>query len=322
MFYKINKFILFCIIFFMFTIISAPFSFADGGKFNPLFVLNDEVIFELKNKIAPEKTEKLIKLKGAWGDLYRESKILNMMTDKLKEQGFNDKEIEIVLEYGKKGAVSSTYLHKDSIFRNREEKRFTIYPDSLEAYDSFVSPTQQAIISCKGGKETLIIEVAPSEEENFAWVVPLPSYPEVEKGEQGLFDMLSVEVYKTIGRDIRDLYPFYIPGQGITLGGPASTDTVTVHERKEVGAFDVAILSAEKPDHLLNWLVQNQFFIPEKALDAIDFYVKKNWFFVAMKRKISEPKEELHPIKFIFEVDTPVYPMKMTSVEEGESCLT
>ena len=188
-------------------------------------------------------------------------------------------------------------------------------------FESFIAPTQQAVILYKDGKESLTIEVPPLEDTEFAWVVPTPAYPEVKKGDASIFPKLSNEVFRKLFSKF--ILNKYTSGMGLTAKGDEEEKKpeppVIVHERKTVGKFDTAILSAKDPSALLNWLDENNFYFPENGKPALDFYVNKKWYFVAMKVINTEKGESLHPVEFIFKTDKPVYPMKMTSIEGGTS---
>jgi hypothetical protein len=66
---------------------------------------------------------------------------------------------------------------------------------------------------------------------------------------------------------------------------------VEVIERKTVGIYDVAVLSAEDPEALTNWLNQNGYFFPTEGKAILDYYINKEWYFVAMKINIHRKGE-------------------------------
>ncbi|MCD4784550.1 MAG: DUF2330 domain-containing protein [Candidatus Eremiobacteraeota bacterium] len=198
--------------------------------------------------------------------------------------------------------------------------------ESWQALYTYTSPTQQAIISHKNGEETLIIEVPPLMDKEFAWIVPMPAYPKVEKEDEKLFPEISNRAFNKLFSHFALI--FYDTYSGLLARGEDNAQRevggahpVIVYERKVVGAFDIAILSADDPASLLKWLKDNRFFFPEKGKDVVNFYIKKKWFFVAMKVNNSEGADSLHPIKFSFKSNVPIYPMKMTSIEEGTTHL-
>lgn len=293
----------------------------DYADISSRYRINDDVLYKLKNQIDSKNLEKLQTLKGNFykADLMAELKKLN----------FSDKEIECVIYYAGKGSKEKANIENYLFDNNYLLRGLDIAKESIEIfYDTYLSPTQEGIISFDKGKETLIIKVPALEIPDFAWVVPVPSYPEVKKADQLLFHLLSDAIREDLFSNKKIWYlTSYAPGGGLILDGggyssPAPTpkpDTVKVYEKKVVGNFDTVILSAEKPEDLINWLNRNQFYFPQKAREAIEFYTKKHWYFVAMKIKNPELLNEIHPVEFTFETEQPVYPMKITSVNEGDS---
>ncbi|MDP3014002.1 MAG: DUF2330 domain-containing protein [Candidatus Subteraquimicrobiales bacterium] len=180
-------------------------------------------------------------------------------------------------------------------------------------------PTQKAVIFYSKGCEDLIIQVSyEGDVEDFAWVVPVPSMPEVKASYFEIFFELSSLTTSS--------YYYYRAEGGATPLAPAE---VTVYEQKRVGFYDTATISSEDPEALINWLKENGYNIPEDAKDVINHYIKKNWYFVAMK--IAEEKQQemypppsipggvIHPVKFSFETDEIVYPLKISAINKGET---
>jgi len=290
------------------------------------YTINSEVMYELKNQIDSKKLEKLNLLKR---DFYKADLVIN-----LKKLNFTDKEIEHIISYTikryERGVDAGHYFAENYLFGSPYgcPIGLDIEKNSIEVfYDTYISPTQEGIISFNKGKETLIIRVPALELPSFAWVVPVPSYPEVKKGDQILFSLLLDTVREDLFSNGKFWEsPCYSPGQGLILDGGGSSgpaepepDTVKVYEKKTVGNFDIAIISAKKTDDLINWLNKNEFYFPQKAAEPVEFYIKKQWYFVAMKIKNPGLLKDLHPVEFIFDTKEPVYPMKITSIQEGDS---
>jgi hypothetical protein len=167
-------------------------------------------------------------------------------------------------------------------------------------------PQQKAIIIHDNNKETLIIQASSEGDvSNFAWVIPVPSYPEVNISNSNLFEELhyltqpdTIEAISPL-----DMLPVRTMSKGVFEG-------VTVYEQKTAGIFDVAILSSEDADSLITWLNQNSYYIPEKASEIIDSYIQNKWYFIAMKVN----KENNPLLKSFKEVDDRIYD-KNSSIE-------
>lgn len=104
---------------------------------------------------------------------------------------------------------------------------------------------------------------------------------------------------------------------------------VKVHEKKIVGDYEIATLSATTAGALDGWLKQNEFNVPVKHHHVLEHYIDKKWYFVAVKIRLGaaldETKEEklqtgeLHPLKISFDSAQCVYPLKISSINKGSS---
>lgn len=182
-------------------------------------------------------------------------------------------------------------------------------------------PSQKAIIHWGDGREVLLLQVKyEGQAEEFAWVVPLPAKPDIQAISPADDPFAEISYY-TQHRPR--------PGMRGDLDQPEdSPGQVTVLERKVVGVYDVAVLSASAPTALSRWLNTNGFLFPEKRTDVLKHYTEKKWVYVAMRidRKALGTDElrklrvgELQPIRFTFASQRMVYPLRISSVNAGQT---
>jgi hypothetical protein len=195
-------------------------------------------------------------------------------------------------------------------------------------------PTQKAIIVYDQGREDLLLQVkyeGPLEE--FGWLVPVPALPKVEKGSMEPFYELS----QLTQRQLQPLTAGLSRGTG--LGGQGHVEVIEI---KTVGAYEVAILSADDAGGLGSWLQAHGYSVPAAGAAALDEYVRNSWFFVAAKIQLdrdvafklvstTSPKDpaaqtagraalqkqmssgELHPLKISFDSPRCIYPLKVSA---------
>jgi HEAT repeat protein len=197
-------------------------------------------------------------------------------------------------------------------------------------------PTQKAIIVYDGGREDLVLQVKYEGPVNeFGWLVPVPSVPKVEKG--------SINCFYELSRLTQGMAVAEGAGTlGLASAGSDHRDAVRVIEQKTVGAYEVAVLAATDAGSLQRWLEQNQFVYPRDSGAVIEEYVRKAWYFVAMRIqlgagdsfKMSAPKTvttttakrsatgvsaklargELHPLQISFDTPRCIFPLKISAV--------
>jgi hypothetical protein len=140
-------------------------------------------------------------------------------------------------------------------------------------------PNQKAFLTWDGGRETLILQVKyAGGVEDFGWIVPVPSRPEMKAGTTRLFFELA----------------------NLTLPLPASSSKmekghaggarggVSVVERAQVGPYDATVLSASDPDSLATWLRKHNYVLPPGAGPVLKSYVDRGWYYVALRIRVKK----------------------------------
>lgn len=181
-------------------------------------------------------------------------------------------------------------------------------------------PEQKAVIVYDEGREDLVLEVkfsGPARE--FGWVVPLPSRPQMFPGKARVFEYLSMRTQeRRFGQSPRALVHV-----GSGFGGASS---VRVLERSRVGIYDTAVLASDTGEDLETWLRENDFRLTPGAKTVFDEYIRMKWIFVAMRIAPEEADSTaaselaagtIQPIRFRFETPEPVYPLRISSINNG-----
>ena len=146
---------------------------------------------------------------------------------------------------------------------------------------------------------------------------------------------LHVQSYyaKALPRQLSDLIlrtqsggTLYIANGTVTMGSSASgvelsgTAGVTVLSVQRAGVFDATTIRSDHPNALLEWLEKNGYQTPKSAEPAIRHYLEQGWVFVASKVRcaLADSKHTaLHPLVFTFAARTPVYPTRLTAINNG-----
>jgi hypothetical protein len=109
----------------------------------------------------------------------------------------------------------------------------------------------------------------------FAFLVPTPSKPEVEKVAASPFDALASN------------YPFSPPEPAPLFAGSAKSasrdSAVEVHEVKRIGSFTAFVLSATDAAALDAWFAENDIARPPNAIQWLQHFVEKKFFMTAFR---------------------------------------
>lgn len=218
---------------------------------------------------------------------------------------------------------------------------------------SATMPRQRAIIAFKDGVQHLAIDtsfVGPGDE--FAWLVPLPSEPEILPATKGMFDtaamvtaprvsnrgapieltiagvlvMLCIVVaLLTSTRRLGALVAILIIVAVAIMMLPALSGArsslpnlaVDVLDQRQVGLYETVVLRGQNADGVIGWLEAEGFASPSAATEVVQAYLDRGWVFAAAKLRddsTNTGERRAHPLQFRFQTDKPIYPMALTAV--------
>lgn len=168
-------------------------------------------------------------------------------------------------------------------------------------------------------QEDLILKIrVAGDADRFAWVVPLPSEPNIGKEDPKLFTELFayVEARRRQGRKSDGAHG----AKSAPEGGEARP--VEVLSRQIVGEFDVAVVRENEAGGLNPWLEKEGYQRLAGAEDVLDFYRQKGYVYACLKVSSEALAKggqiESHPVRFSFSTggrDGIFFPMKLTGLQ-------
>jgi hypothetical protein len=181
---------------------------------------------------------------------------------------------------------------------------------------SSIMADQKAVLIYREGREDLVISIgldlrSMESQPEMAWIIPVPSQPEVRITDNRLFDELDrISAPEITWKAERR------GGFSWSLGAEAMPQAVEVLERKQVGIYDVAVLSSTEADALLTWLHEEGFQIPDALMAPLEDYIAEGWTFVAMRIAPGADYSAMYnadPVWLSFDAERMVYPMRLTA---------
>jgi len=183
-----------------------------------------------------------------------------------------------------------------------------------------------------GTMETHVQILYQGTAEEFAWILPIPSLPEVSVGTDALFQQIRQSTnpsfplnYERTGEcrptpycDYDDDYLFgEADGRGGMRAGPPADPAapgVDVLLQEAVGPYDAVVLASTDAMALFDWLTDNGYDIPEASVPLIMEYITDGSVFLALKLQQDRGTGEIQPVVLRYEERKPCVPIKLTSI--------
>ncbi len=209
-------------------------------------------------------------------------------------------------------------------------------PNEAEACGCFVPPDpsvpivqagERILFGMQNGIVTSHIQVQYSgAAEEFGWLLPMPSIPEMELGTDELFAQLiaNTQPKYRLDREYRGDCPFdpfrnggfggQSPSDSSSEGDPGSDEGSPLVLRDSIGPYDFAVLRADEKQPMLDWLSENGFFVPAGTDDVVGPYIQPGAYFLALKLLKGNDVGDLQPVVLKYQSDLPMIPIILTSV--------
>ncbi|MGC6416998.1 MAG: DUF2330 domain-containing protein [Bradymonadia bacterium] len=148
--------------------------------------------------------------------------------------------------------------------------------------------------------------------EAFAWIVPVPSVPELDVWNGQAFNSLDLATQP----QWNFLNNCFLDEAAESAGPPQNDadDGVMVLDMQRVGPFDTVTLQSNDPRELVEWLRRNEYRIVPAMEPFIALYTAENMKFLAMKLAPGEDTASIQPIKMTYSAANPAVPLRLTAV--------
>ena len=203
-----------------------------------------------------------------------------------------------------------------------------VAPRSADACGCFAAPPAFPVIQAgekilfarKGRNVVAHIQIQyEGEADEFGWLIPVPSVPDVRAGAEEIFAQLEATtspgfVYAQLpsscgggfGCGSEDFASGVVPNSL-----PDQPSSVVVLQ-SSAGPFDFAVVRADSKTPMLDWLVDNGYVVPAGGEDLLDPYIGSGTFFLALKLRSGLSTGDIQPIVIEYEADVPMIPLILT----------
>jgi len=176
------------------------------------------------------------------------------------------------------------------------------------------NPGQKVIVAWNGTVEKLILstDLYSSKESRVLEIIPLPSKPDVEKGDYKIFTAIQRIIYG------------HAPPLALGKGGERGPEII-FHER--IGAHDIMVVKAHGVEELISFLRDyasreglENLRITEKIEEIVKDYLQRGFnYWVLDLVEVGGKVRSIDPIIYTFRSNELYYPLKVSRAAKGET---
>lgn len=179
-----------------------------------------------------------------------------------------------------------------------------------------ISQVNERILFVQGqGTVTTHVQIQYSgRPEDFAWILPVPSLPELSISHNELFRQLEFATQPSFVLDFEGdenclVFPFVRFTDAVAEDGG-----VEVVATEQVGPFDTVIITGDDPQAVSNWLLDNGYVLDGLGVELLAPYVNDGFHFVALKLAPDKDLGDLQPIALTYAAEQPGIPIQLTAI--------
>ncbi len=185
------------------------------------------------------------------------------------------------------------------------------------------------------GTITTTVQIAYAGEPSaFAWIVPVPSVPEVRDGDIDVLNRLDQATQMPVLLPQPEACPFTnssansgfgcgdvsedsatsLRGGGTNESADGQKSAVTVYASSFTNTYEFSVIGAQNADDLVEWLQENEYNVSDNMIPVMQPYSSDGMVFLALKLRAETSENNLAPIEMTYEADFPMVPLQLTAV--------
>ncbi len=150
---------------------------------------------------------------------------------------------------------------------------------------------------------------------DFAWILPLPSVPELAVSHNDIFTRLqwATQPFFQLNFEEDDCgFPIMVLRDAVPTD--LAEEGVEVVLQEQVGPYDTAVITSEDPQAIVDWLVDNGYQLGALGVPLLTPYVEDDFYFLALKLAADQEVGDLQPIAMTYAAERPGIPIRLTAV--------
>ena len=153
------------------------------------------------------------------------------------------------------------------------------------------------------------------EASDFAWILPLPSVPELAVSHNDIFTRLQWATQPFFQLNFQeDDCGFPIMVLRAAVPTDLAEEGVEVVLQEQVGPYDTAVITSEDPQAIVDWLGDNGYQLGDLGVSLLTPYVDDDFYFLALKLAAESEVGDLQPIAMTYAAERPGIPIRLTAV--------
>ncbi len=151
---------------------------------------------------------------------------------------------------------------------------------------------------------------------DFAWILPLPSPPELQVSHNEVFRQLQFATQPAfwLNWQENEECEFFFPPVLATVESARDDAAVEVVSEQRVGPYQTAVITADDSEAVADWLQANGYNLDGLGLELLQPYVEDGYYFLALRLAPDREIGDLQPIAMTYAADNPGIPIRLTAV--------
>ncbi len=149
---------------------------------------------------------------------------------------------------------------------------------------------------------------------DFAWILPMPSLPELSVSHNEIFRQLQSATQPNFvlnfeENDCNIFFPFPTAEDVASSRGD-----VEVVSEERVGPYETAVITSDDPEAITAWLVDNGYNLDALGSELLAPYVEAGAYFVVLRLAPGQELGDLQPLALTYPAENPGIPIRLTAV--------